>query len=65
MAAHISKEIPVGFAVFFLAVGEADNFPGVGREILGVLVCTDLLGFCPGQIIPLLARNLTPPTSGA
>jgi len=65
VAAHICKEIPVGFAIFFFAVGEADNFPGVGREVLGVLIGTNLFGFGSGQIVPLFACNLTPPAGGA
>jgi hypothetical protein len=65
MAAHIGKEIPVGFAVLFLAVGKADYFPCVGREILRVLIGTDLLGFRARQIVPLFARNLTPPAGSA
>jgi hypothetical protein len=65
VAAHVAKEIPVGFAVLFLAVSKADDFIGVGRKVLRVLVRTDLFGLGSGQPIPLFARNLTPPAGGA
>ena len=42
MAALFGKEVPVGFAVFLTPFGKADELPGLGREILGVLIGPDL-----------------------
>jgi hypothetical protein len=62
MTALIREEIPGrliprGFI-------ESNQFPGIVREIRGVLVASPIDRLFCQSLIPLLAGNLTPPASG-
>ena len=38
MAALFGEKVPVGLAVVLDPLGEADELPGLGRDILGILI---------------------------
>jgi hypothetical protein len=51
--------MPIGLSVSIPSLGETHKLPGEGREVLGILIGTDLFGFGSRQFVPLLTGNLT------
>ena len=63
--ALLGEELPERFAGAVFPFSEAHDLISVKRQVLWVLVRSNVLGFGSGQLIPLLARDLAPPTCRA
>jgi hypothetical protein len=60
MPARLGEEVPKRLTVSIGTLGIPHQLVRVEGKILRVLISADILGLRAGQLIPLLARYLTP-----